>query len=93
VHLEFSDTLPTGDGRFGVDLRVALRDGRVLAQKADFPRGHPSRPLSREALAAKFVECARTVLDATAACNAVAQVEALDRLPTLAPLLELLRPA
>ncbi|HTK01968.1 MAG TPA: MmgE/PrpD family protein, partial [Bordetella sp.] len=93
VHLEFSDTLPTGDGRFGVDLRVAMRDGRVLTQEADFPRGHPSRPLSREALAAKFVECAQTVLDAAAARDAVAQVETLDRLPTLAPLLKLLQPS
>ncbi|WP_454689865.1 MmgE/PrpD family protein [Achromobacter aloeverae] len=92
VHLAFSDTLATGNGRFGVDLRVSLSDGRVLRQEVETPRGHPARPLSAEELADKFVECAETVLNTAAARQALARLQALDDLPNLSPLLETLRP-
>jgi 2-methylcitrate dehydratase PrpD len=40
-------------------LELELADGRVLSRTVEHPKGHPSNPMSDEALAAKFQECAR----------------------------------
>ncbi|GAB3580966.1 MmgE/PrpD family protein [Amycolatopsis endophytica] len=40
-------------------MTVRLRDGRVLHRRIDVPLGNPSRPLSDDALRAKFAACAR----------------------------------
>ncbi|MBO9714585.1 MmgE/PrpD family protein [Sphingomonas sp.] len=39
-------------------LRVQLRDGRTLKYWVEIAAGHPSAPLSDEALTAKFLDCA-----------------------------------
>jgi 2-methylcitrate dehydratase PrpD len=43
-----------------VDIR--LKDGRHLATRVERPKGHPDRPLSRDDLSAKFVDCGERVL-------------------------------
>jgi 2-methylcitrate dehydratase PrpD len=92
VQLAYSDTLPSAGGRFGVQLRLSMRDGRALDIEVDTPRGHPARPLSRRELEAKFVECATATLGQTAAHEAAAHIGNLDQLADLAPLILLLRP-
>lgn len=93
VQLAFSDTLPTGNGRFGVHLQLSMRGGRVLVLDVETPRGHPARPLSRPELTAKFVECAAGTLGASAAHEAAARIGELEALGDLAPLLRILCPA
>lgn len=42
----------------GGTLEIRLRDGRVLSAETDNALGCPERPLSQDALVAKFVDCA-----------------------------------
>ena len=51
-------------GRKMVDsaIEVTLVSGEVLMADVPMARGHPSRPLSRDELSAKFVDCAESRL-------------------------------
>ncbi len=60
---------------------VRLRDGRVLDSPPRGATGDPSRPLSLEALRAKFLGCAAGVLTPEEAEGVAAQLERLDELP------------
>lgn len=67
----------------GGALAIRLADGRTLADEAPEALGHPGRPLSREALVAKFLDCAgRAVrpMTATAAMQLAARLLAVDEL-------------
>lgn len=44
------------------EVSIRLRDGHLFHQVVRYPQGHPGAPLSQEAFAAKFRECAQTVL-------------------------------
>ncbi len=58
-----ADVPPIGPpeyGRWFSAVRVRLRDGAVLTERADMPHGHSGSPLSDAELDAKFVECAQT---------------------------------
>jgi 2-methylcitrate dehydratase PrpD len=60
---------------------VRLRDGRMLASPPGGAPGHPSRPLSLEALRAKFLGCAAGILPPGDAEGVATQLERLDELP------------
>lgn len=81
-----------GDGRFEVKLEVRLRDGNVLESRLEIPRGHPLRPLTQEALAAKFLECAAPVLGDARASAAASALASLEEVADVRELTELLRP-
>ncbi len=77
-----------GYDRMRSAMDVRLRDGREFSVEADTYPGGPERPLTREELRAKFRECAGLVLPEGRAAAALTRIEAIDRLPDLAPLVE-----
>jgi 2-methylcitrate dehydratase PrpD len=64
-------------------VRVTLTDGTALASPPRGARGHPDQPLSAEALRAKFVGCAATVLRLDDAEDIADQVEHLEAIPDI----------
>ena len=48
-----------GDDPTAGDLTLRLKDGRILTRRIDQPLGHPAKPMSRQAIEAKFKACAR----------------------------------
>ncbi len=59
---------------------VRLAGGREVSARADGARGYPDKPAGREELDAKFLACARRVLDERAAGRALDALHALDGL-------------
>jgi len=45
-------------GRSGI-VELSLKDGRSASKRVDTPLGHPSNPMPREMLEAKFFDCAQ----------------------------------
>lgn len=72
-------------------VEVETRDGRRLRDRVETPRGHWDAPLSDDELRAKFLALATPTLG-RAAAEVADLVAALDRAPSLKPLLERLRP-
>jgi 2-methylcitrate dehydratase PrpD len=73
-------------------VRVRLRDGSEALRQVEQPLGSPSNPLGRAQLEAKYRDCARTVLDESQVDRSLATLEALERLPNVALLVEQLTP-
>ncbi len=69
---------------------VSLADGRILEVPPREVRGHPSVPLSREALRTKFEECATVVLTRQRAGRAAEMLETLEGCPDLRSLTAIL---
>lgn len=93
VRVTADDAMVQGDGRFGIELRTSLRDGRVLVKSLDMPRGHPGRPLSDAELATKFMSCTTPVLGSAQATQALAAFRRLEHLDDISALVELHCPA
>ncbi len=70
---------------------VVLADGRELSDTVYHPKGSPENPLTRDELAGKFRDCARLSLEPAAAERALELLERLDMLPSVGPLLDVLR--
>jgi 2-methylcitrate dehydratase PrpD len=71
---------------------VTLEGGRVVAGVADFGKGSPANPMSFDEVAGKFRQCAAFAgWDAQRAGEVIALVREFERLPTLAPLMAVLR--
>ncbi len=70
-----------------VIMEIRLRDGRRLTQRAEYFRGAPERPLTRDEVVNKFHECARMVLDEGRVEEVRQRVENLEDAPSLAALL------
>jgi 2-methylcitrate dehydratase PrpD len=92
VSVRADKRMAQGAGRFGVELRVRLRDGKVLEAALELPRGHPQRPIAREALVAKFLECAGPVLGEARARAAAGRLESLEKIADIRKFTDLLRP-
>lgn len=71
---------------------VKLADGRTLEVPPREVPGHPSAPLPREALLAKFQDCAARVLPPDRVESVVEMLEGLDGCPDLRSLTAILRP-
>ena len=86
-------TIP-GDLEHHVWTRVGVRlgDGRTLEIPPREVPGHPSAPLSREALLAKFADCAGRVLARDRVASLAEMLEGLDGCPDLRSLTAILRP-
>jgi 2-methylcitrate dehydratase PrpD len=80
------------EDRFDARLKVTLKDGRVLEAKVDSPLGRTARdPISKDALDAKFRDCAKRVVPgerADAVCRAIWAIEALKDVNELTAMLE-----
>jgi 2-methylcitrate dehydratase PrpD len=73
-------------------ISVRLVDGRTVEIPPREVPGHPSRPLSLDALREKFTECARVVLPPDRVDAARQMLEDLDRCPDLRSLTAVLSP-
>jgi 2-methylcitrate dehydratase PrpD len=82
----------TGTGSAHSDVRVTLRDGRVVTRPARGARGHPDAPLTDAELRAKFESCAARVLPA-ARIETIAEILAsMEGCPDVRTLTSLLQP-
>jgi 2-methylcitrate dehydratase PrpD len=76
--------------KFPARVTVTLKDGRRFTATRDFPKGDPQEPLTREEIAAKFIDNA-TARYSTAECRTLIEmVRALPSLEDPAPLFALL---
>jgi 2-methylcitrate dehydratase PrpD len=67
-------------------LTLTLKDGSRLERKLDFPRGHPSKPISAEALWRKFADCVKGALPDRDAQRLFERLQSLERLESFAEL-------
>ncbi len=56
-------------------VRVTMRDGRLLEERCDLPRGMWGLPLTRDERLAKFRDCCEGALPADAMAKVIALVE------------------
>jgi 2-methylcitrate dehydratase PrpD len=80
------------EDRLDARLKVTLKDGRVLEAKVDSPLGRTAKdPIAKDALNAKFRDCASRVLPvdrSDAACRAIWAIEAVKEVRDLTAMLE-----
>jgi 2-methylcitrate dehydratase PrpD len=69
-------------------LRVRLKDGRVLEEWQDHPRGGPDSPMGRYEIEAKFRGNASLVMSDGAASRVIQNVRTLDAEPSLDKLMQ-----
>lgn len=91
VSVRSDQRMAQGAGKFGVELTVHLRNGKVLRAELILPRGHPGRPVTRETLLAKFLECTTPVLGEGRCHEAAERLESLEKIPDIRQLTEFLR--
>ena len=71
-------------------VRVRLRDGRIVEESQDHPRGGPDSPMGRDEIESKFLGNASLVMPADRASRVSASIAALDTEPNLRGLVEAL---
>jgi 2-methylcitrate dehydratase PrpD len=71
-------------------VRVKLKDGRVVEDRYDVARGHPTKPMSWPELTEKFRDCAGLVLSRKNIDETIRLLEQLQDLKSLRPLLHAL---
>jgi 2-methylcitrate dehydratase PrpD len=69
-------------------VRVRLRDGRVLEEWQDHPRGGPDAPMTRDEIESKFRGNASLAVSADQASRVIQSVDALATAPSLRSLME-----
>lgn len=82
------EALGYNEMRMKVD--ITLTDGRRLSGYADKARGHPKKPLNREDLREKFMDCAQLVMASQQAESALEHLWAIrqiERVSDLTPML------
>jgi 2-methylcitrate dehydratase PrpD len=67
-------------------IELTLNDGRILTKTESVATGHPDKPMGREHLEAKFLECAELAIDEAAARRAMEQIWAIEALEDVADL-------
>jgi len=82
------EALGYNEMRMTVD--ITLRDGRRLSGRAEGAKGHPRKPMSRDDLREKFMDCATLVMPAGQAEKALEHlwgIRLIDRITDLIPML------
>jgi 2-methylcitrate dehydratase len=74
-------------------LRVTTTSGRVLQAEADYPPGHPARPLDPAQVEAKFVRLGRPALGDAGVRRVLEELAGLDQCPDVARIVDLFDPA
>jgi len=69
-------------------LRVRLKDGRVVEEWQDHPRGGPDSPMAPGEIEAKFRGNASLVMPDERAARVIRDVRALEAAPNLEPLMQ-----
>ena len=71
-------------------VRVKLKDGRVVEDRYDVARGHPTKPMSWAELTEKFRDCAGLVLSRKKVDETIRLLEQFQDLKSLRPLMRAL---
>jgi len=82
------EALGYNEMRMKVD--ITLKDGRRLSGYADKAKGHPKKPMSRDDLREKFMDCAGLVMSSQQAETALEHlwsIRQIDRVSDLTPML------
>jgi len=81
------------DDPFDAEVKVTLTDGRVLEAKVDRPLGRTAEnPISRDALDAKFLDCASRVLPLAAAAALCHEIWAMEHTESVQALTRMCEP-
>ena len=91
ITLTYDATIPADFDRMWCIVTVTLADGRSLAKKVDRLTGWVGIPLSAEERLRKFNACARRVLDVAGAAEIVERVSALEALPDVRSIMDIVR--
>ncbi|MEX2599596.1 MAG: MmgE/PrpD family protein, partial [Dehalococcoidia bacterium] len=67
-----------------------LKDGRTLSHQVDHPKGGIGTPMTADEMRAKFLGCAKGVIDEAVARTAVDYIENLEAMEDMRPLAKLL---
>lgn len=70
------------------EVTVTFRDGSRVSRQVSVPAGDPGRPLGHEDCRSKFLECADGILRSPVARNTWSQLEKLEDVRDLGPLLD-----
>jgi 2-methylcitrate dehydratase PrpD len=79
-----------GFNEMRMTVTITLKDGRRLQGRADMAKGHPKKPMTRDDVRGKFLDCAALVMDKQAAVkllDRLENVESVDAVSELTPLL------
>jgi len=79
-----------GYNEMRMKVNITLTDGRTLAGYADKAKGHPRKPMSRDDLREKFIDCATLVMPASAAESALEHLWAIRQIDRAADLMPML---
>jgi hypothetical protein len=71
-------------------VEIQLKDGRAVSRYVEYAKGGPEAPLTSQELKAKFVDCAKRVIDATAMQGVLEYVDRFDSVEDVGPLCRLL---
>ena len=74
------------------EIEIQLNNRRVYRTRATVAKGHPKKPLTREEIQGKFYECAGERFSKKRAKRFVEKLWSIEKVDSLAPWLELLRP-
>ena len=80
VHLELNTDFADTSERRPSKVEIRLKDGKTLSRYVEYSKGGPQAPLSALELKAKFVDCAKRVIDDTAMHGVLEYVESLESL-------------
>ncbi|MDY6934592.1 MAG: MmgE/PrpD family protein [Spirochaetota bacterium] len=75
---------------FASEVVIKLKDGRVVSQKVDYPKGEAHNPLSWENISAKFRDCALSTLsqrDVETCLDMISNLESIDDISNLTEIL------
>jgi len=93
IHVEAHPAVKADTKDLLSELTVTLSDGRRISRQATTPRGDAARPLTPEEIREKYDRCAGLVLEPEQVRRSFELVEALERLPDVGQLAQLLAPA
>ena len=79
-----------GDKNYLTRMEITLRDGRIVQELQEFPRGSPLNPVSRDDLRTKFTRLASVVLPTNRIHQLIDEVDQLEKLSDVSGLLPLL---
>ena len=69
---------------------IRLKNGQTYSCQAEYAKGGPENPMTRDELKAKFMECARETVSPVAAERISDSIERLETLENIRPMCELL---
>ncbi len=76
--------------RYPSIVELTTRDGSTVSRRVDWPKGYPQNPLTQAEIERKFLDLADTAISRDDAGRLVGLVGALDRAPSVRPVVDLI---